>query len=209
MKFLYFLALTLLLATPLRAAETYDLIFRLGTLDDLPLQTVLTYDRQVNIPANPDYAARNTGTVALTVGDTAALDFRQGDQHRALGQFPTDVGNPVIMYFVETVLRDVAQETGGSPFYIRNRIKDALLTTVPVTEAALPFDGAEIATRQITLRPFADDPNRDRLGVYADLALRFTLSDDAPGWYLSLVAEAPGADGQSSYHSSLTLQGAD
>ena len=208
MKLLYFLGLALLLATPLRAADTYDLIFRLGTLDDLPAQTVLTYDRQVTVAANPDYATRNTGSVTLTVDDTAALDFRQGDQHRALGQFPVDVGNPVIMYFVETVLRDVAQETGGSPFYIRNRIKESLLTTVPVIEAALPFDGEEIATRQITLRPFADDPNRDRLGGYADLALRFTLSDEAPGWYLSLAAEAPGADGQSGYHSSLTLQGA-
>jgi len=42
---------------------------------------------------------------------------------------------------------------------------------------------------------------------YADLALTITMSDDVPGWYLSLDARVDGAVGGAPiYESSLTLR---
>lgn len=195
------------LAAPLHAQETYDLIFKPGTLSDLAETDVLAYDRDVTIAANPAYAQRNTGKIALNFepDDMARLRFLQGEQYRNVGNFPATVGNPVIMYFVETVLRDVAQEAGGSPFYIRNRIKEALVTSVPIEDGTALYGDAELAIKQITLRPFEHDKNRDRMGIYGDLALTFTMSDDAPGWYVSLVAAAPGQGDAVGYSNSLTL----
>ncbi|MCB1311240.1 MAG: hypothetical protein KDK29_04785 [Sedimentitalea sp.] len=201
------LALSLALAPPLRAGETYDLIFRQGTLSGLPETEVLTYRREVSVPEAPDQSERGTGDVRLSFepGDLVRLTFHQDEKHGNIGTFPADVGNPVIMYFVETVLRDVAEQTGGSPFYLRNRIKEALLLDVPVETGTADFDGAEVPVRILTLRPFEADANRDKLGAYADLALTFTLSEDVPGWYRSLAATAPGAEGGAGYSSTLTL----
>jgi len=205
MKIQLVVAAALLLATPVRAVEIYDLIFKQGTLSGVT--EGLNYDRQIIVAANPEYGARHTGSVELDLAadDMATLKFVQGDQYKNLGAFPATVGNPIIMYFVETVLRDVAHEAGGSPFYIRNRIKDSLITQAPITEQTVTFSGHDMTAQQITLRPFEDDASYDRMGIYGDLAITFTMSEDVPGWYVSLAATTPDVDGMPGYRNVLTL----
>lgn len=192
--FLLFIAFA---APPGRAAETYDLIFRTGTLADVPTDRALEYERTVVIAADPERAARNTGAVRLAFEDeeTARLEFTQGEKGRVVGAFPATVGNPIILYFVETVLRDVAQQAGGSPFYVRNRIKDALVKPAEIEDVKARLGDDEVSARRVTLRPFEADKNRDKMRGYGDLALTFTMSEAAPGWYLSLVAEAKSPSG--------------
>lgn len=199
--------LAMLLASPVQASETYDLIFKLGTLSDVPETRILAYDRQVEIATNPEYAMQNTGRIELNLepDDTVRLQFLKDGGHRILGSFPATVGNPVIMYFVETVLRDVASQAGGSPFYIRNRIKEALVADAPIEDKIVRFGTTDVGAKRITLHPLEKDRNRDRMGVYADLVLTFTMSDDVPGWYVSLVATAAGKDGAPGYSNTLTL----
>ena len=199
--------LIMFLASPVPAAETYDLIFRMGTLSDVPESRTLTYDRQVEIVANPEYAMNSTGTIELKLepNDVARLRFLKDGGHRTLGSFPASVGNPIIMYFVESVLRDVASETGGSPFYIRNRIKEALVADTPIEDKTVLFGTTNAEAKRITLHPLQEDRNRGRMGVYADLAVTFTMSDDVPGWYVSLAATAAGKDGAPGYSNILTL----
>ena len=205
MKLLRYVFLTLLLATPVHAEEIYDLIFKQGTLSDV--SEGLVYDRETIVASNPDYGQRNTGGVELGFApeEMAVLRFVQGEQHRNLGQFPATVGNPIIMYFVETVLRDVAHEAGGSPFYIRNRIKEALITPAPIEDTTVSFGDGEVAARQITFRPFEDDKNRDRMGVYGNLEMTFVMSEEVPGWYVSLAAVAPDGNGDAGYSNVLNL----
>lgn len=207
MVFLRCFLLVLLMASPLRAEEPYDLIFKTGTLDGIPETTVLEYERVVESTNDAEYAERNTGAVKLDFqpDEMARLRFYQGEKHRDVGKFPATVGNPVIMYFVETVLRDMAKEAGGSPFYIRNRIKDALVSPAEIRDVTTDYDGREIAAREISLKPFEDDKNRDRMGAFADLELTFVMSEEAPGWYRSLTATAPGKDGKPAYSSRLVL----
>lgn len=207
MAFMRNFVLAAVFATPIHAAETYDLIFKMGTLDDVSQTEGLTYDRETIIATNPDYADRNTGNVALAfaLDDMATLKFTKGQQYRNLGQFPATVGNPIIMYFVETVLRDVAQEAGGSPFYIRNRIKEALVMTVPIDDTIVPFAGDDVSAKQIVLKPFEEDDNREKMGVYGNLSLTFVMSDEVPGWYVSLTAEALNDEGDSDYLNALRL----
>lgn len=190
------LIVALMVALPVGAAETYDLIFKTGTLSDLSADQVLEYERETLISADEAYAARQSGKVSLSLesDENALLRFHQGEKARALGTFPATVGNPIVMYFVETVLRDVANQAGGSPFYIRNRIKASLVAFAEIEETTVAFDGDEIAAQSITLRPFLKDKNRDRMKGYGDLTLTFTMSEDVPGWYNSLVANVAGAD---------------
>lgn len=195
------LVVTLLMAFAIPAAggpaagETYDLLFRDGTLDGISRDSTLVYQRKVTNSLVPAAALRDTGQVALSFApeNQARLEFLRADgKHRNLGSFPASVGNPMIMYFVETVVRDMAESAGGSPFYIRNRVKDSLLRPSDVTNGTALFEGHEVPSVTVTLRPFANDPNAARMKGFGDLALTVTMSEAVPGWYLDLRAEVPG-----------------
>ncbi|SFD63028.1 hypothetical protein [Roseivivax sediminis] len=192
-------------------AASYDLLFKNGTLDEISREATLVYDRHVENSAKADAALRDTGRIALTFGEDqgveiATLEFRQGDKYRTLGRFPASVGNPMIMYFYETVVRDMAETAGGSPFYIRNRVKEAMARPGNVTEGTAEWQGDEVAATTVTLTPFTEDPNRSEMAGFADLALTVTMSEEVPGWYLSLSAEAPGEGEAPLYASQMRLQ---
>ncbi len=193
---------------PARSAETYDLIFKNGTLSDVSTDRELEYERKLSISADEGYSERNTGTVRLSFepDETARLRFEQDEKARNIGAFPATVGNPVVMYFIETVLRDVAQQAGGSPFYIRNRIKESLVQFAEIEDVSVVYGSADIAAQQITLRPFLNDRNREKMRGYQDLEITFTMSEDVPGWYRSLVATAQSPAGQLFYQNALILR---
>ena len=205
-----------LAAAPLAAQNAatphYDLLFKGGTLDAIGAEQVLLYDREVQNREKPDAAARDTGTIALSFetqeGRTLAnLMFRKDGQHRNLGSFPASVGNPMIMYFYETVVRDMAESAGGSPFYIRNRVKDALTQPAEVVAGEASWNGETVATQTVTLRPFAEDPNRAQMQGWGDLAMTVTMSEAVPGWYLDLTAHVPGGEAaQPVYHSEMRFE---
>jgi hypothetical protein len=184
-----------LAATPLDGQETYDLLFRNGTLDQIDRNAALHYARQVTNGLKPEAADRDTGEIALSFpadkDGVAHLEFRRDGKHRALGVFPASVGNPMIMYFYESVVRDMAEAAGGSPFYIRNRVKESLVQTSDIEAGQAVVDGRTVPTQTIRLYPFAGDPNADRMQGFGDLELTVTMSDEVPGWYVSFLAEAP------------------
>ena len=120
--------------------------------------------------------------------------------------FPTDVGNPLLMYALETVVRDISELTGGSPFYIRNRLKDAIAAETSSEQVSLQFDGTEIAASRVTLHPFRNDPNADRIAGLGDLEVSVDVSEAVPGWYHTISTRMPGEGG---YDYSITIAGGD
>lgn len=196
-----------------KAPATYDLLFRDGALDEIDKSGALIYRRDVTSALAPQAAERDSGEIALTFGEEAAtlarLELRRDGAARPLGSFPASVGNPMIMFFYETVVRDMAEAAGGSPFYIRNRVKEALVRPGEVTKGEAEIDGRVAETVTVRMAPFADDPNRDRMRGFGDLTLVVTMSEAAPGWYLSFVADAGAATegGPPVYRSEVTLTG--
>lgn len=192
------LTASIALATPLEGDKTYDLLFRNGTLDGIDRESSLVYRREVTNALKPEAEARDSGDVTLSFRqedtNVALLEFWQDDKHRALGMFPASVGNPMIMYFYETVVRDMAESAGGSPFYIRNRVKDALIQTSDIVEGEAVIDGETVQTRTIRMYPFDGDANLERMQGFGDLEIRVTMSESVPGWYMSFVAEAADGD---------------
>lgn len=199
-------------AAPIEAEQAYDLLFQNGVLDTIARDKELVYQRTVTNRLRPDIAERDTGAIALGFRDDgsemAHLEFRQDQKHRAMGVFPASVGNPMIMVFYENTIRDMAESAGGSPFYIRSRVKDALVEPSEVIEGEAVVNGETVPVRTILMRPFAEDPNRDRMRGFGDLTLSVTVSEDVPGWYLSLVAEAvPENEDEAVYRSEMQFDG--
>lgn len=198
-----FLLVCLTTASTAPAAETYDLIFRNGTLDGLSRTQPLVYRQEVHIAAHPEAATRLEGEIRLTFApeEMADLTFHRDEGKRLLGSFPATVGNPMIMYFTEAVIRDMASTAGGSPFYIRNRIKEALVSPAEVEQDQAMIGEQAVEAQTIRLYPFQNDPNRERMQGFADLTLSITMSEVAQGWYVQLDARAG-----DTYHRTLSLQ---
>lgn len=129
--------------------------------------------------------ARKGGKLALMLSDA-------GHAPQPAAEFPMAAPNPILLFFLENVVRNMAAQTGGSPFYIRNRIRDALAGAAP--EAA----GAAPGLAHVTLQPFAADPNRAAMGRFAALEIMLDYDPARPGQLVELKADTgAGADGYS------------
>ncbi|MFK7944683.1 MAG: hypothetical protein AB8B85_17490 [Paracoccaceae bacterium] len=127
-------------------------------------------------------------------GRTARVTMGEQDKLRPVSEWPASSGNPVLPIFLESTLRTMAKGTGGSEFYIRNRIKEALGTGGTIKEVNLDLDGASIAATEITFEPFVRDKNRARMGGFADLRLVFLVSDALPGDVVRFFATTVAAE---------------
>lgn len=202
-----------LLSAPTLAAETYDTFFRDGALAGIGKDETLTYQTQTSGWSAPGPAAEAQDAqeemLSLAIsGEEAVLKRERDGVEQSIGTFPASVGNPIIMYFMETALRDMAKQAGGSPFYIRNRIKEALLGESERETVTVRYGNDEITAERATIRPFVTDEARGNMGGFAGLVLAVTVSDEVPGEYLSLVASAPAAEGTEAegYRTAITLQ---
>ncbi|MDX0538843.1 hypothetical protein GOC59_04385 [Sinorhizobium medicae] len=198
------------------AAETYELLFHSAALKGLEAEKAgngdpkggLVYDKVVSGVDSGERSGRFAVGLKVQAGDNVSMTLNQGSQSRGLGNYPRSVGNPLIMYFLESVLSDLAAQSGGSPFYMRNRIKEALLRDAQIEPVMLRYNDREIAAREVTIRPFEHDKAREKMGRVADLSLAVTVSEDVPGWYFSLVATIPSAADSSGagYSHAITLR---
>jgi hypothetical protein len=186
-------AASLSLVTAVSAETAFDLAFRTGTLAGFDAGDRLDYRSDVTLPEGGG-AGSSTVSVELEEGGVAAMGEvpQDGDVARHLGQFDAGVGNPLGMFFLERTIRNVSEQTGGSPFYLRNRIKDALRAPEEMREVVVDWRGQQVDATEIVLAPFDGDPNRDALGAFGDLRIRMVVGEEVPGWYHTLRAEAGG-----------------
>lgn len=177
------LALALLLAplssaaiAPALAGEAGDAVFaERGPWSLGDAQIVWT--ETVSGPEAEGFRAIDDGSVTLTETIDASdgkpvlqINHDENGLERRIGPFPISGGDPVLTFFLERTARDMAALTGGSPFYIRNRMKDALFGAGSLTR-----DGG---TAEARFKPFENDPNADRMKGFETLELVFTMGED-------------------------------
>ncbi|MGP3696248.1 hypothetical protein [Rhodobacter sp. NSM] len=112
-----------------------------------------------------------------------------------IAEFPASGGDPVLLWFLENTVRSMAIITEGSPFYIRNRMREAI--------AAADFAEAQ-GPVTVELHPFAQDARRQAMGPFADLVLRITFDAGQSVPLRALEADTTSAGG--TYRETLTLE---
>lgn len=205
-----------LAATGAFAGDLTDRLMAPGLFADAPVGEILRYAHKRTLPGQPAGtepagkangvslpAAVVDGTVILVrepEADKLALRLSEPDHPiRTVAEFTLGAPNPVLMFHLENIVRVMAVETGGSPFYIRNRIRDAL--------AASPAGVVEGGRASIALRPFAKDPQAGRMGRFAALSLTIIYVPDQPARILELLADT--GQGPGEYTERLNLVGAE
>lgn len=151
----------------------------------------------LNVTAEPSDPARRV----------AEVDITRGDRHAEAGPFPTLNGNPISLILLERDVKEMAQLSKGSPFYLRNRVRDHIASG-KVEPARFDFDGHSVEGWKLTMLPFADDPNKDKLLELAGRHYEFLFSDAVPGGLYSIEVVTPKADGSGNLiETSLKLTG--
>ena len=195
-----------LVPLPALAGPLTDLIMAPGTLTDLPDDSVVRYAHDRRLPGLPEgqtLPGAGTGVplpeavvdgevvLTLTPGDAGpqlVMTRIEADQTKPVASFPATGPNPVLIFFLENVVRNMAAQTGGSPFYIRNTMRAALAESAPDLTGSGPVT--------VTLTPFAGDPNAARMGDWRDLAVDLTFDPADPGLLTELAAHVgEAADG--------------
>lgn len=184
------LAVALALPDGARAGKAGDLVMadRGPWKLEQPLVWKLTHAGPL-VPGLPQATAGPVSPVQVTDPSDGKpvlqLEQETDAGQRTIGPLPVSGGDPVVAFFLENAARDMAALSGGNPFHIRNRIKDALFRGGEVEH------GADRTT--VMLKPFAGDANSSRMGGFETLEIRFATDPDLRHPLRELVAETSGS----------------
>ena len=182
-----------LLSTPTAAPlpEGGALIYRHSRTDRHETGGQSAFERAIRVERN----ANRPGVVATLEGAT-----------RQLAEFRGTTGNPIALVFIESVVSRLSEASGGNPFYLRNRINEAMHARRAERPVSATHGGTAVPAQEVTLRPFEADRHAAELGVFAALELTFLLSDAVPGGFLALRATA--GEAPNGYFEEISLHGA-
>ncbi|HSI42350.1 MAG TPA: hypothetical protein VLA00_17525 [Xanthobacteraceae bacterium] len=139
---------------------------------------------QMSIDAAPDDGAKRVVDV----------DILRGDIHNEAGPFSGVSGNPLTLVLLERDVKEMAALSKGSPFYLRNRVRDAIGTGAS-EPARFDYAGRTVDGWTVVLTPFLNDPNKDKLGELVGKRYEFTFSDAVPGGLYAIRVVTPKAEG--------------
>lgn len=202
------IAATIAFAGPIRAADPSEFsaaetrLFVDDHFRGLPAPTTLdyVYTKRGSLESPIDDSARVTvGSATKGGGRSVKVQYLPKTLALELADIDVPDANPVILYFLEHDIREMHRLTGGSTYYFRKRIRMALAEGAQVTTPTVDVGSRRVATTQIRIEPYREDPDRSRYEKFADKAYVFTLSDKIPGKVVELHSEvlappaAPGA----------------
>lgn len=145
-------------------------LFATGVLDGLaPGESIrFRHERSVepDTPAIPEFEGTTEVSVEEgTEGHRAARVALVSDgEPRPVPPMSADAGHPLLLVFLESTVQTMSETAGGNPFYIRNRIREAFWDSGEVTPVEIRYEGETVGAEKLVYRPFAEDPNRARMG---------------------------------------------
>lgn len=177
------------------APRPLDLLFSTPHLERVGPERTLSYRHSREAAPltrlGPDFERRialETGAAGANGALPVTVTMDADGAARRLETFRGVPGNPMLMVFLETTVGAVSRATGGSPFYLRNRIREAMREDLAATPMILQVGAARLPARALSVRPFEGDENAARLGAFEGLTLRFVVAEDAPGMLVAMTA---------------------
>jgi hypothetical protein len=182
-------------ATHAVAAKPLDLLFSTPHMERVGPEARLGYrhsrEAAPGTRIGPDFSNRialETGAAGEDGAMAVEIVMDADGAARRLETFRGVPGNPMLMVFLETAVEAVARATGGSPFYLRNRIKEAMRDDLSARPMVLRVGAARLPARALEIRPFEGDANAEALGAFEGLAMRFVVAEGAPGMIVAMTA---------------------
>jgi hypothetical protein len=163
-----------------------------------PLELHYRFSRQTSDASLPP-AFEDHVRLRLRLGDdgkccSVRSEFLSGAQALSLPEIDDARVNPVTLFFLEREVRELQRQTGGQAAHFRKRIRLALVDSARVQAVRSRYGTTEVEATEVSISPFADDPQRRRYASLAAMQYRFIVSPLVPGGVLELRALLPGSD---------------
>lgn len=153
-----------------------------------------SFEDEVKVLVGPQ-GAENSVNVALFSGSRA----------QSLTNM-SRTGNPVIVALLEQDVKEMNKTLGGSPFYFRNRLRQALAEEKPAEATKIEVDGKTVDGWKIAFKPFENDKdNRARLKEYAGRSYEILFTEAVPGGLYAIKTVTPKANGGALLTEELTV----
>jgi hypothetical protein len=126
----------------------------------------------------------------------ANVTFFTGERYHYVPPYDSINGNPVMAVYLHGDVLEMNRLTEGHWRYFQRRIKFALADAAQIEPVSVEFGGKTVEAKRITIKPYANDPKRERnekYGRFADKVYTFTISDAVPGYLYRIEAVVPAA----------------
>jgi len=182
-------------STPISAAET--LLFMTPHLGE------------VRPPTRLHYAFKKSGTLEQGFSDTVDIDitgapdgskkgvprFFSGRHEIKYPEVEHVEENPVLLFYLDREVREMARLTGGMPNHFQKMMRTALAESAQVKDVDIRFGGRKLRAQQIAITPFDKDQYRDKYPRLAGKRYTFTMCEAVPGFVYEVRGLVPAASG--------------
>lgn len=179
-------------AQPISPAEV--LLFQTNHLQNIskPQDLVYTYKKIADSkPAVSDEVHVDVTKINPDGSATVSLRFLTGTRKLEIPEMDHAQGNPILLGFLEWDIAQMQQKTGGSSNYFRRRIRLALADAAQVKPITFTYKGKPLAGSEISIQPYLNDPQHERLGRFVNKRYTFVLSDKVSGGVYQIATAVP------------------
>jgi hypothetical protein len=200
-------ALLALLAGPALAQapapDAATLLFETPQLRDEAPGTTLAYAYSRKAPEDGRLGPAFADTIRLGIdrsdaepaARTVRMELFGPGRRRPAGPFEDVTTNPVLTVFLEHHVEQLGKALRANPRYLKNAIRAGLRDKAVVERAETEAAGRTVPAWRVSVSPFAEDANKDRMQGLDNLAYTFTVSDAVPGRIAAITVRAARPEG--------------
>lgn len=195
-------------ADPVNVSRAETLLFITPHLDAVPAPSRLHYEFRRS--GSLEKAFQDSIDIDITAapggGKKGSARFLSGSRRVPYPDVEDASGNPLLLFYLEHEIREMARLTGGSPDHFRRRIRMALAESAQIKDVEVRFGGRKTSAQQISIAPYAEDPNRDHFTRLAAKRYTFTVGEGFPGYIYRIEALVPASGPRPALDDTVTLE---
>ncbi len=173
-------------------SDVATLLFGTAMWDKVPAGSKVTYtfdkttsDASLGVPFKDN--------VVLTLGNgddpksrTTEMQLFSGANRKPAGPFPSDQQNPLLLVILENNVQELSALFKANPRYLKNAIRKAWRDNPKIEQAEDRIDGKPVAVTRITVAPFINDAEAERMKGLNAMIYTVDVSNDVPG-YIAVI----------------------
>ena len=186
-------------AAPAATADKPDvatLLFGTPQWDKAPAGAKLRYSfEKTTVDASLGTPFKDEVVLTLAAGEdaqsrTTEMQLFSGANRKPAGPFRSDQQNPILLVILENNVQELSTLFKANPRYIKNAIRKAWRDNSRIEQAQDEIDGKSIAVTRITVTPFVNDAESDRMKGLQTSSYVVDVSNDVPGYIAAIDIRA-------------------
>lgn len=177
--------------------DVATLLFETPQWSKAPVGSTLTYGYAKTV-SDPALGQSFTDTIKLTldkaedeVHRTIEAKMFSGANAKPAGPFESTAQNPVLLLVFENNVQELGDLFKANPRFLKNTIRTAWRDKAKIEDVQIMVNGKAVAGTRITVTPFADSPDKDKMLGLEGMTYVVEIADSVPGQVARIDIHAP------------------